>query len=230
MFGPDPPGQFQGLVETEVGVVLLIAYSVERQVFQPLQLLHLRFRESAHVGDVGDVSEAETEDGELVVEAPDGYDLHTAGRCLHRRRVCVVYHVLEGAARRNEPAVGSPVVVADVVHPDQFHLRRIGIDEERLLADDVEFPFGRARVFGKLEHVRIFTDEVLQDIALAIDLRRPPVDVVEGPHIVKAARVVLVVVRKEDGIQVAEPVREHLHPEIRACVDQHLEPFVLDID
>ena len=39
---------------------------------------------------------------------------------------------------------------------------------------------------------------------------------------------VFVLVRQEDGVQVSDPFREHLHPEIRPRINEYLEPLVLD--
>ena len=133
----------------------------------------------------------------------------------------------DGIVRRDERPVRLPVEIADVMDPFQVAGVLQGGDAERLLVDDMHVPFGRAGVFVFGEGIRVIVPQRLQHLGLAIDLHGLLVDIVERPHVVQAARMVLVLVRQQDGVQVADPFRKHLHPEVRACVDEHLEPLVL---
>ena len=86
------------------------------------------------------------------------------------------------------------VVVADVVHPDQLLVSRVLPDDERPLINDMELPFGSAWILRELEDVGIFPDQVLKDILLAINLRRPAVNIVERTHVIESTRVVFMIV------------------------------------
>ena len=119
-------------------------------------------------------------------------------------------------------------MVADIVHPDQLHVLRVRVDQKRILVDHVEMPFGRSGVFREGEDVGIFLDQLVEDVPLAVDFGGALVDVVERAHVIKASSVVLVVVCQQDGVQVAQVVGEHLHPEVRPGVHEDAKPLIFN--
>jgi trimethylamine:corrinoid methyltransferase-like protein len=54
------------------------------------------------------------------------------------------------------------------------------------------------------------------------------VDKVEGSHIVDARSMVLMLVREEYGIEVADTLTQHLLAEVGACVDDKAHTITLD--
>ena len=112
---------------------------------------------------------------------------------------------------------------------DPFQVTGIlqGGDAERVLIDQVDMPFGGAGILVFREGIRIVVPERFQHFRLTVDLHGLSVDIVEGADIVQAARMVLVLVREEDRIQVPDTLRQHLHPEIRSCIDEDLESIQL---
>ena len=86
--------------------------------------------------------------------------------------------------------------------------------------DQVHVPFRCAGVFVIGEGIGIIVPKRLEYPFLAIDFGGLAVDIIQRTDIVQAARMVFVVVRKENGIQVPHPVGEHLGTEIRSGVHQ----------
>ena len=71
MLGANPVGHFEGLVQAEVRVMLVVTYGIKRDVPQAVQLAEFRFRNAAHVGDVCYLSEPEPEHRQFIVKASD---------------------------------------------------------------------------------------------------------------------------------------------------------------
>ena len=71
MLRPYASCQLHCLVETEMRVMLLVTYSIESKMLQPLEFRELRLRNARHIGYISNVTEAESEYGHLVVKTPD---------------------------------------------------------------------------------------------------------------------------------------------------------------
>ena len=81
-------------------------------------------------------------------------------------------------------------------------------------------PLGRAGVLVLLKGVGVLHLQRMQHARLAENLHRLLIYIIKGTHVVQASGVVLVVVRKQNRVQVADVVGEHLGAEVRAGIDQ----------
>ena len=228
MFRSDSVGEDQGLFQAEVRMVFLVTHRVESQMPEPLEFLQFAFFQAAHVSDVGNVSESETEHRKLVVQASDRNDPGPLLRTAIRRRSLSLDHFRDAFAGRDQRTVRKTVAVADIVDPDQLFRIVVRLHDERFLSDDVHVPFRGSGILRKGEDIGIFPDQVAQDILFAVDFGRTPVDIVQRTHVVQSAGVVFVIVRQKNGIQMMHFLREHLHPEIRTCVHKDVQPGIFD--
>ena len=215
-------------------VVRLVADRIERDVLQPLQLGQFRFRKPAHVRDIGDLAEPVAEHRHRVVPAADRDDFDPVSpQSLFptgRQRIFDPFGFVQDFAGKGQAAVRKAVAVAGVMDPDQFPGLPFGIDDERLLVNQMDMPFRRSGVFLFGKRVAVFAAEGIEHFPFAVDFHAAAVDVIERAHVVQSARMVFVVVGQQDGVQVAEPGPEHLAAEIRSGVDEDLQAAVFHID
>lgn len=64
--------QLEGFGYVEVGEVFAVAQCVDDEHFQPVELLHLFFRNGLCIGYVGEIADSVADDGELSVHHADG--------------------------------------------------------------------------------------------------------------------------------------------------------------
>ena len=132
----------------------------------------------------------------------------------------------DGVVGGDQAPVSLAVKIPHVVDPYEVARTGIGFHPERAVIDQVHVPLGRSGVFVLGEGVGVLGLDGPERFLFTEDLHGLLVDIIERPHVVQSARMVLVLVRQEDGIQVADPLCEHLHPEIRSCVDEKGHSFV----
>jgi hypothetical protein len=89
-------------------------------------------------------------------------------------------------------------------------------------------PFRSSWIFLLGEGISVLHPESVFYIFLAIDFGSSFLEVIECPYVVKASRVVLVVVGEEDGVEMTYVLTQHLLPEVRSCIDEELHAFVFD--
>ena len=202
-FGADSFEEIQRLLEGRMGVVVADLDAAQGHVIYAFQLFEFRFAvQHLDIGEVGDVAETVAQHGEFllaVVPALDGDDFRRGVRRGLRRQV----------------------VVAEAPLPAQDFLSCIGVDQERMGAvDGVQVPFRSTGVFVLREGVGVFAAERILHIRLAVDIDRVALAQVEGTDVVQSGRMVLVVVREQDGVQVIHPGAQHLVAEVRSGVHQ----------
>ena len=188
------------------------------------QLTKFAFRYAAHVGNICDISEAESQYRHLVVIASDWNDLHASRRKdILRGLLRIIDYVI---AAWNDRTVRHLHAVTLFVHPDKvsaFHWH----DREWTVIDKMDAPFRGSGIFvfgkGVAEHYL----ECFQHLRLTVDVYRLAVDIVERADIIKSSSVVHVIVCQENGVDMTYILPEHLYAEIRPGVDEYRQAAVL---
>ena len=232
MPGPDAVRQSQRLVERKMRMVRAIPYGVERQMLQPAQFDQLLIREPAHVRDIRDAAEPESEHRHVVVVAADRNDFDAvSAHSPHQpaeRRIFHPFRLPEEFSGSCQRSVSQTIPVADIMHPDQFPRFRFRIEDERPLVDQVDVPFRSAGIFFFGERITVFRLQRPEDFRFAVDFDGASAGVVEGTDIIQPSRMVLMIVSQENGVGVADACPEHLAPEIRSDVDEDAQPAIFD--
>ena len=205
--------KFKGFVQGEMGMVRFVANSVQCEMLKAVQFLELRCGKTAHVRYICDVSESKSQDGHCVVVS--AYGNHVG---ILMRGSCNLVRGWE------EGAVCLAVEVADVVDPLQLSGVSYRIYPEGLFVYEMDMPLWGSGILVLCEGICVVVAESIQDFLFAVYLRCLAVCLVEGAYVVKAARVILVVVGKEDCVKMAHSGPQHLRPEIRAGVYQYRQP------
>ena len=194
-----------------MGVVVGNLDAAERDIFHALQFVVFRLAvQHLDVGQVGDVAETVALHGEFLLAmmpAPEGDDLHGRVRIGLRRKV----------------------VVAETALPAEHLFIGIGMHPEGLIpVDGVDMPFRRTRIFRLGKGVGIFAVQTIGHIGLAVDIHRVALREVEGADVVQARRMIFVVVREQDGVEVVNIRTQHLVAEVRSGIDQDGQAAVFD--
>ena len=210
--GADALEEVERLLQRGMRMVVADLHAAQRDVLHAAQLLELRLAvQHLDVGQVGDVAEAVAQHGGLllaVVPAVDGNHLHGAvGRRMRRQ-----------------------VVVAEAVLPGEDVLVGVGMHRERgrRRVDQVHAPLRRAGILLLREGVAVLAAERRLHVGLAENVDGMGLRQVEGADVVQPARMVLMVVRQQDGIQMVHVVQQHLGAEIRPGIHQDGQTAVFD--
>ena len=129
VFCADAVGQFQGLVQGEVGVMGMITHGVKGNVLQALQFGEFAFRDGAHIRNVGNVAKAETQHRQLVVQTADGYHVGL-----------LMGGLQDGVVGGFQATVGLPIEITHIVHPFQIAGAFQRIYAEGTLVNQVHVP------------------------------------------------------------------------------------------
>lgn len=179
MLGTDPLRYFHGLLKRIMRNMFAVFYAVDDEVVQSAELFELLFRDMVHVGAVCDVSETESQDRQLVMHSPYRNDLYGPDRFVmscHRADITLS------------------------MFPGQDFIWSSGMDGKRLGINVMYMPFRSAGIFLLSEGIAIFHPEGILYILFTIYFRSFLFKIVEGTYIVKAARMVLMIVSEQDGI------------------------------
>ena len=110
-------------------------------------------------------------------------------------------------------------------HGDYLH----SSDAEGLLSDGVQDEVRNSGVAVVAEGVGVLPSEGILDYRLGVDGKCPVHEVVEGPHVIQSAGMVLVHVGEQHGIQLPDTAAQNLLPEVRAGVHHQSQTLVFDV-
>ena len=155
-------------------------------------------------------------------DAADYEDVHSA-EALYRLFGDVVGVGKIAKAAEAESQDGQLVVHGP--HGDYLH----SIDAERFLSDGVQDEVGNSGVAVVAEGVGVFPPEGILDHGLGVDGECPVHEVVEGPHVIQSAGVVLVHVSEQHGVKLPYAAAQYLLPEVRTGVHHQSQSLVFDV-
>ena len=110
-------------------------------------------------------------------------------------------------------------------HGDYLH----STDAEGLFSDGVQDEVRNSGVAVVAEGVGVLPSEGILDDGLCVDGECPVHEVVEGPHVIQSAGVVLVHMGEQHGVQLPYAAAQDLLPEVRAGVHHQSQPLVFDV-
>lgn len=110
-------------------------------------------------------------------------------------------------------------------HGDYLH----STDAEGLFSDGMQDEVRNSWVAVVAEGVGVLPFERFLDDGLCVDGKCPVHEVVEGPHVIQSAGMVLVHVGEQHSIQLPDTAAQDLLPEVRAGVHHEPETLVFDI-
>ena len=113
---------------------------------------------------------------------------------------------------------------------DWYWDNRKPIDTKWIFSDFYGINLRNSRVFFCAENVGVFLLNLLQNLSPSKNRYVHLLRKIVGANVIKASRVILMLVCKDDSIQFFHTSPQHLHPEIRTCIHHKRNPIRLQMN